>query len=504
MRPTFMGFEMATRSLSAIQKAQDIVGNNIGNIGVTGYTRQRVDLVSVTTNNRYTRYAQKGSALAGQGALAYGVSQVRDPFLDKRFREEYTDVGYYNKLKEILTDLDDGLVEISPSTMTTALSKLQDAWNTMAGAGGSDTVSASSALAASRSLTQVFQQLSKKIDDVWNQQQYDLSINVNSMNSILERIASMNDAIKKEVFSSAKPGNEAYGPNELLDQRNVLIDQLSEFGDFTYKTNADGTVDIWMGMDDHPVVSGTSFEQMLLTKGGTDNTVSLKWQSTGKEAAITRGSLRASLDMLNGRGPTGATASLGENFEKGILYYKDKIDMFAQKVAEEFNNAVPVYDAAGVQTGFKQIFKFGGNGDETAANLEISDLWANDASYIYKDVRKPEEGTDKNEWVSNIQALFKKSVNFGEFNGTFSEYVSFYTNANLGNQLDFADSRLTTVSDIADGLMNKISEISGVSMEEEGVDMMQFQKAFQAMSRVMTTFDEMLDVLINRTGLVGR
>lgn len=502
MRPTFMGFEMATRSLSAIQKAQDIMGNNIGNIGVTGYTRQRVDMVSVATNNRYTRYAQKGAALAGQGSLAYGVSQVRDPFLDKRFREEYTDVGYYNKLKEVLTDLDDGLVEINPSTMTSALSKLETAWNELLKSTGSDSVGASSALAASRTLTQVFQQMSKKVDDVWNQQKYDLSINVNSANSILERIASLNDAIKKEVFSSAKPGNEAYGPNELLDQRNVLLDQLSEYGDFTYKTNGDGTVDVKMGRMDHPVVTGTQFDQIILSKGGSDQTVALKWQSTGEEIAVQSGSFLASLDMLNGRGPGGASTALGEGFEKGILYYKDKIDIFAQTVAREFNTAIPVYNPDGTIKGYKEMFQF--DGDQTAANLVVNPDWANDATYITKDVQKPGEGEDKNAFAANVKALFTKSMDFGEFQGTMGEYISFYTNSNLGNQAEFAGTRLTAVSDVADNLMNKISEISGVSMEEEGVDMMQFQKAFQAMGRVMTAFDEMLDVLINKTGLVGR
>ena len=504
MRPTFMGFEMATRSLSAIQKAQDVVGNNIGNIGVTGYTRQRVDMVSVTTNNRYTRYAQKGAALAGQGALAYGVSQVRDPFLDKRFREEYADVGYYNKMKEILTDLDDGLVEISPSTMTTAISKLQTAWNEMVNSGGSDSVTSSSALAASRTLTQVFQQLSKKVDEVWEQQRYDLNVNVNSVNSLLERIAGLNDAIQKEVFSSSKPGNEGYGPNELFDQRNVLLDQLAEFGDITYKTNADGTVDVRMGKEGHPVVTGSSFEQIYLTKGGTDQTVSLRWQSNGKEAAMTSGAFRASVEMLNGRGPSGARADLGEEFEKGILYYKDKIDTFAKTLADAFNNTIPIVDAGGNITGYKKLFTFVGNGEETAANIDISAEWTADSSYILKDVQFPTDGVDKNEFAANIKAIFTKDLDFGEFKGTISDYISFYTNANLGNQLEYTDSRLNAVSDVADNLLNKISEISGVSMEEEGVDMMQFQKAFQAMSRVMTAMDEMLDVLINKTGLVGR
>ena len=67
IRPTFMGFETATRGLMANQKSLDIVANNTSNIGVTGYTRQRVDLVSLHMNQRNTMYSRNNTPLAGQG-----------------------------------------------------------------------------------------------------------------------------------------------------------------------------------------------------------------------------------------------------------------------------------------------------------------------------------------------------------------------------------------------------------------------------------------------------
>ncbi|MEG1477172.1 MAG: flagellar basal body protein, partial [Oscillospiraceae bacterium] len=121
MRPTFMGFETASRGMMAQQKALDIVGNNVGNIGVTGYTRQRVDMVSMSLSNTTARFSANAVGRAGQGVNVTGVSQIRDPFLDKRFREEYADVGYYSKMVDVLGDIEDGLNEIEPSNMTEAL-----------------------------------------------------------------------------------------------------------------------------------------------------------------------------------------------------------------------------------------------------------------------------------------------------------------------------------------------------------------------------------------------
>ncbi|MEG0116356.1 MAG: flagellar basal body rod C-terminal domain-containing protein, partial [Hydrogenoanaerobacterium sp.] len=86
----------------------------------------------------------------------------------------------------------------------------------------------------------------------------------------------------------------------------------------------------------------------------------------------------------------------------------------------------------------------------------------------------------------------------------FNDYVKFYSAATLGNQLSAATARQEASVDIANSLLDQISGISGVSQEEDGVDMMQYTKAYNSMGRLMTALDEALDVLINKTGLVGR
>ncbi|MEG0110199.1 MAG: flagellar hook-associated protein FlgK, partial [Oscillospiraceae bacterium] len=73
---------------------------------------QRVDMVSMSLSNTNARFSANAVGRAGQGVNVTGVSQIRDPFLDKRFREEYADVGYYSKMVDVLGDIEDGLNEI--------------------------------------------------------------------------------------------------------------------------------------------------------------------------------------------------------------------------------------------------------------------------------------------------------------------------------------------------------------------------------------------------------
>lgn len=503
MRSTFLGLETATRGLMSSQKALDIVGNNVANIGVTGYTRQRVDLVSVSVNGASSRYAASRVANTGLGVGMSGVAQIRDSFLDKRFRDEYCEVGYYDNKSAILSEIETTLDEIEPSTLTNAFTTLENAWAAMQTDNGQRETSASGILSASRTLTQVFTQMSTKMNNLWQQEKTALSNSVGTVNSILEQIATLNKEISDQV-TTVYGGSSTYGPNELMDSRNVLIDELSKYADISVAQETNGSVTITMGADNHVAVKGDEYDGLTLSRGGKEMTVEVAWKSTGEENGFTSGSILAATQMLNGRG---ANADLegGERLDNGLLYYMEKIDTFASVIAKSFNSVIPVVDANGALTGkYKQLFSFGGDGEETAANFTVNSEWANDASYIIDNIHPTGEGEDDTTFVTNILSLFSKDMNFGEYTGTFNGYIQFYTTSQLGTDISYNQTCLETSNDVTNSVLDDISEVSGVSLDEEGVDMTQWTKAYNAMSRVLTAMDEMLEKLINGTGLVGR
>lgn len=502
MRSTFMGFETATRGLMSSQKALDIVGNNVANVGVTGYTRQRVDLVSLSVNTRYSRYSSFGiSSLMGQGSTVNGIGQIRDSYLDKRFRDEYADVGYYDTVSAILSDVENSLSEIEPTTITSALAKLENALSELQGE--STEVNASSVMTAARTLTQVFSQISTKLNNQWAQEQEQLGDSIGQVNSLLEQIAQLNGTIRDEITISYGGSYSTYGPNELFDQRNVLIDELSKYADISVKSNSDGTVTITMGDDNHVAVDGTEHDRLVMGSGKAEKSVTMSWKTSGEPTRFTTGALQAAYNMLNGRG-IGASPSKGESLDNGILYYMDKVDTFAKTLANAFNHVVPIVNS-GVATGeYKQLFSFGGDGEETAANITVNSQWLNDASYLITDIHASGEGSTDTTFAANLISLFSSKHNFGEFTGTFTEYISFYTNSQLATDISYYNTCLETGEEVTESILNDISEVSGVSLDEEGIDMSQWTKAYNAMSRVMTAMDECLDKLINETGLVGR
>lgn len=500
MRPTFMGFETTKRGLMVNQKAMDIVGNNVANLGVTGYTRQRVDQVSISSHGMSSRYGINKAMLAGQGADIKGVAQLRDPYLDKRFRQENSDVGFYNKTVEVMTDLEDSLDEWSSNGLKDAIAKISKAITDLSG--DINSTNANVVRTRFKSMVQVLRQFDTKLNNIADQQKYDLEINVNSVNSLVSRIADLNQAIAKDTYGKEGATGTYFAPNELMDQRNVLLDELSGYGDIQITTNPDCTVDVSMG--GQPVVKGDWSETLSYVKN-LDNTVSLNWQSDGSRADLMSGSMMASINMINGRGPA---ATGNENAERGIPFYKDQIDNFAVTLANTYNNVIPVLDADGNQEVgadgkpvFKTLFEFEDFTKEGAGSLNISEAWNESADYLM--IENNPEGQDANKYYLKMGELLTAQLKFGDnFTGTFEEYVKDY-GGTLQEDREFNISRQTATMTIADTVLDNIAQISGVSMDEEGADMMAYNKAYSAISRIMTAMDEALDTLINRTGRVG-
>lgn len=501
MRSTFVGLETARRGLAANQLGIDITGNNISNVSTEGYTRQRVDTSSVAVSSLESRFAMKPSSFAGQGVNIDGVSQIRDSFLDKRYWEEKCEVGYYDQASLIMGDIETALDEVDSEGIKEALRDFSNALQSLNS--NADQVSyANILLTASKSLTQVIKQFDTKLNTILEQQKFDLDIAVDDVNSIVDQIAILNQSIAADIYDSGTNRSEYYRPNELLDKRNLLLDQLSSYGSIKAVEEPNGSVTV--DLNGQTVVKG-SWSETLNLKQNSDQTVSLSWQSTGEQVSLNSGSLKAYADMINGRGE--AAAGPNESNEQGILYYKDRLDSFAQMFAQAYNHTIEIAsvdEISGISTGtgtYKVLFEATGGGRITAANLSVSAAWSAQPDYILKDIVA--SGESDNGHILRMITTLDKKMDFGDFTGTFEEYVNSY-NITIGQQKNLYTTRLEATSAVADDVLDSRDAVSGVSMDEEGTNLLLYEKAYNAMARLMTVMDEALDTLINKTGLVGR
>ncbi len=223
---TFGAFTMAKLGIYASQKAMQVTGNNITNINTVGYTRQTLDLNSLYVGGA-DRYASKWDAKVGSGVLVSGVSQIRSPYLDIRYRTEYSNVGKAEKTLDGLNGLsqifdevgkgedDEGVME---SALQDMIERLTHYVTEGSGEGTFDTI-----LKGSMSeVVNIFNIYAGKLEDLYNNTKESLQEDVKTVNSILSNIRSLNNAIRKA---------EIHGGNalELKDERNLEIDKLSKY-----------------------------------------------------------------------------------------------------------------------------------------------------------------------------------------------------------------------------------------------------------------------------------
>lgn len=477
MRSTFLGLETARKGLSANQKGLDVTGQNITNVNTEGYTRQRIDTVSVSSVTN-SRIRELGTSSVGQGVLVSGISQIRDKQLDIRFRSEMGETAYYDKTLSILDGIESIVNELGSGIqpiLSDFVSALQDL-----SISPDQATNANIVLSNAKSMTQILRQYSSQFDQLKSQYASDLIIDVENTNTLIKKISELNTAISNELGQSTSELDTS-NVNELLDKRNVLMDQLSQYGNMSVSENLDGSVNI--SFNEHVVLSNKFVEQINLIKS-TDNSINLTWQSTGQSIILGSGTLKASLDFMNGDG--------GEI--NGIPYYQKQLDTLATQFAEILNTSL-----IDTNDDYKKLIEI----DDTnpAHSITIHEDWINKASFIIDNLKN--QGTLDNTPILSIISKLEGKNTLGTFVGSLSDFVTSYVTT-LGQDKSYYESRYEVSGSITDDLQNRRDSVSAVSLDEEGANLMLYDKAYKAVSRLMTAMDEFLDVLINKTGLIGR
>ncbi|MDE7261522.1 MAG: flagellar basal body protein, partial [Oscillospiraceae bacterium] len=224
---TFSTFTTARLGIYASQSALQVTGNNIANINTKGYTRQRLDLYSLNSTG-LAHYANPMGVDIGYGVLVKSTTQVRDPYLDIRFRNENTKLGASNATLAGLNKISQTLDEVNKGSyqngvLEDALMGFVSSLRELAGHVGSEEYDGLVREAA-KTVTTFLNTAANNLQDDWNLQADELRDTVKDVNACLNNIRNLNEQIRKQGIY----GDLAL---ELRDARNVEIDKLSEYLD---------------------------------------------------------------------------------------------------------------------------------------------------------------------------------------------------------------------------------------------------------------------------------
>lgn len=472
MVSTFGSLATAYSGLAAARAGIDVTGQNIANAGTAGYTRQRVTQNSVPATQ--TGFMRGTAALAGQGVSVDGIARLASLTLDVGVRVAAGSSAYADARATALSALETGLHEPGKDGLSAKLDAFWSSWSELA-SHPDDPGAASAVLGAAGTVAAALASGSKAVDAQWSSVRGTVAGQVTQLNDAAKQVADLNGRIRTALAS----GGTA---NELLDQRDQLTEQIATLAGGTTRTNTDGTVDVLLG--GNPLVQGTDARAVALGGGGRladGAAVTLTWTSGSAGAvSLSGGSIGGALAVLapaNGNGTGGALAQAASSY-----------DAVATQLATTVNavHATGTTPAGTTGTAFFALAA----GVPAAQGLSVvptdgSGLATRNAAGQLDD--------------SFADALSRLGTGPGAADTTWATFV-----AGVGTASRAAATESTLTGLALTNARTQQQSSAGVDLDEENVNLLSYQHAYQGAARVLTAVDEMLDTIINRVGLVGR
>jgi flagellar hook-associated protein 1 FlgK len=285
MAGLFDTFTVAKRGIMVQQGAINTTSHNIANAKTTGYSRQRAVAETTRPFGGMSRFDTSSAGQVGTGAEITTIQRIRDTFIDYQVRSETGTSGYYTSKSETLSKIEDVFAEPSDKGLEELMTKFYTAFQEVSKNPGSQDVKAAAIKQASALCDQInysYEQLNKACQD----SQKLLKTNVTDVNSYLDQINELNKQIR---------GISALGqaPNDLMDKRDNLLDELSE--KFGLKIEKDNFETINLSSKEYanfPLVksnpSDTDYNRLSYVKDATpnnDGTITLEYYPLGNEKA---------------------------------------------------------------------------------------------------------------------------------------------------------------------------------------------------------------------------
>ncbi|GAB4333187.1 MAG: flagellar hook-associated protein FlgK [Dehalococcoidia bacterium] len=464
-----VGLDTAVKALRAHQLAVDVASHNIANALTPGFSRQRVLLRPVGLDGN--AYMGRDSLLgrAGMGVDASDVQRVRNPMLDFQARQFLGAQAQFTALANALQQAEFVFNEPTDEGLSVSLAAYWNAWHDVV----NDPESASARTALVHAATTLAVRLNRTHANLTIQRD-DLNIGVRALadeiNGISREIADLNLRIKQVELN----GEMA---NDLRDRRDVLLDDLSKIASISYSEQEDSTVVVYLG--NHELVVATQWRKVVVQpQAGNPGMDELVFE----------------LDGLPVQANTGKLAGLLEARDVTLLDLLAKVDDLANGLRTEVNALHQAGFGLDGTTG--EDFFVGTGARDIAVNPLL--MAAPEKIAAASAAGLPGDGSLALQ-IANLQHT--KTMAGGTL--TIDEFY-----ASLVSVLGADTARAQGLAETNDLLMSHLESmrqsVSGVNIDEEVTNLTQAQHAYSAAARVLTAIDEMLDLLINRTGMVGR
>ncbi len=492
MSSLFTILNIASRAMTMQQKNIQIIEQNVTNANTVGYHRQEAVFKNGMPYGDLRFKGTSGGGQMGTGVLIEEIKRYSLEFFDDRYRTTVSNSKYWETQQSLLKQLETTLAETSEDGLVAKLDSFWSGWQLLNGE-PSNMALRSDLRDRAIALVQAFNNRSAQLEQMRKDQDLTIRARVDEINKIATQIAELN----REIPRVKALRNQ---PNDLLDERDRLIDRLSEISGVQATTQANGELIVSLG--GHVLVVGLKTNPLTIVEDPNNaNLAKIIWQDDGLDFNPTNGEL---LSLFNVR-------------DNIIVEQQQGLDTLAQTLHDRVNYVheygYSMHDPLGIPTPpppplpsdatAYAFFALAPPPGSIASRLRV-DEHILDPDFGLANIAAaegpgyaPGDGNNARE-ISDLQHGLFLNNNSTSMNAYYTYQV-----ASLGLAVKRAQMNVRDYQNIATALKEQREEIGGVSLNEEAIKLMETQKAYNAAARIVTAADEMLDRVINGMGRVG-
>jgi flagellar hook-associated protein 1 len=359
-------FGISVSALQAFQNAINVTSNNVANASTPGYDRESVNLTEALPQ-------ANGAATVGAGVVVTGISRAFNQAAANQLNTSQSSLGQLNALQNYSSQIDN-LFGTTVGGLSTTLQGFYSAFSDVAN-NPTSTASRQALLGQAHNVSSSFQNASAELNSLNTDVNSRITADVTQINSIAASISTLN---KQIVIGTSQGGNQP--PNELLDQRDQLVSKLSQLVGVTTTTEADGSLNVFVGNGQPLVLQGQTTQ--LTTRPNPFNASQLEigtsTSSVAISSSITAGDLGGLLaartqvidPALNQLGQVATALSQTVNTQQG-----DGLDLSGKLGANIFSVGTPQATPSAANTGAASVsvsIPANGLGALTADNYVLS------------------------------------------------------------------------------------------------------------------------------------
>jgi flagellar hook-associated protein 1 FlgK len=453
MGVNFSPFEIGRRALRANQVGINVTGRNIANVNTPGYTRQSLQLNASSTGAAFEE-------------SQFGVVQIRDQFVETRLQSETAISGRLSAKRDALSPVDTVFSNTdAPGGLQSALTGFFGAFRDLEAQPASVPLRSNLILKAD-TLVSAFHSTRQRLVDTRSDANESVFHTVDEANVISKKIADLN--VEVSIVKRSGGDNTA-----LLDQRGEAVRKLAELTGARALEAGDGQITVSLG-NGKPLVVG---DQVFELNANTQADGSVEILLEGEAAVISDGRLRGLQDAIT---------EIGGHITN--------LDQLAESIAGRVNtlhaSGSDLDGNAGVD-----FFATPSSGTVTAANLEVSSAIAANPRLVVTAASGAGRGDAT--VARNLAGLFQDSASvIGTETTSYDNFFSsLVTEAGAG--VRSAEDALATQQVILAQTEAQRASVSGVSLDEEAVRLLQYQKAYEAAARFLKVANDMTQTILS-------